>query len=369
MRYVAREFQWLRKRLDLFTAASTTTTERMVDCMAVKKKQRRMILDGKKAYCHVPEEEKLFIDPPKVWLGWWWSQDDGMGDITDPVWVMDKTLYGRRIASKRFNTFVTGILEGLGFEQCLAQPQVYKHFSKDMDVEVHQYDFHSTAGDEQLLELEDLVKDQLMIMATKFLGPGMKYNYLRCTRYLFEHGTLIVPGEKHVDKCLEVLGMQDCKPAPTPWVKEATEDDSELIGEDDKAKYRQCHGIILFYSKYRVDLQKPIQLIGKKTREPTENDFKGLKRSVRYMQGSRQFGNWFPADGGMDCITGCGDTDWATCKDTRKACVWGMVFVDGCMLVHFVVRTQNIQAHSSGEPEARFRRRLKCFWLGESLPG
>jgi len=136
---------------------------------------------------------------------------------------------------------------------------VYKHFGKDMDMEVHQDDLHSTGGDEKLLELKDMVKDQLMIKATRLLGPGMKYNYLKCTRYLFDDGTLIVPGEKHVDKCIEVLGMQDCKPAPTPWVKEASEDKSELLGESDKAKYQRCHGIILFYSKYRVDLQKPVE--------------------------------------------------------------------------------------------------------------
>lgn len=76
--------------------------------------------------------EKLFIDPLKVWLNWWWSQyDDGLEDNSKsegPAWVMDKTLYGRRIASKWFNLFVKGILEGLGFELCPAQLQVYKHF-------------------------------------------------------------------------------------------------------------------------------------------------------------------------------------------------------------------------------------------------
>jgi len=113
MSYVAREFKWLRKRFDLFTAASTSTTERMVDCIAVKKGQKRMILDAKNAYCHVPEEEKLFIDPPKVWMDWWWAQcDDGRADddsmIEDPVWIMDKTLYGRRIASSGSTSLLRG---------------------------------------------------------------------------------------------------------------------------------------------------------------------------------------------------------------------------------------------------------------------
>lgn len=40
MRYVAREFKWLRKRFDLFTAASTSTTERMVDCIAALRLRR-----------------------------------------------------------------------------------------------------------------------------------------------------------------------------------------------------------------------------------------------------------------------------------------------------------------------------------------
>lgn len=43
IRYAAREFMWLKKPCDLFTAASICTTEGMLGCIAIKKKLKRRV--------------------------------------------------------------------------------------------------------------------------------------------------------------------------------------------------------------------------------------------------------------------------------------------------------------------------------------
>ena len=66
------------------------------------------------------------------------------------------------------------------------------------------------------------------------------------------------------------------------------------------------------------------------------------------MQGTKHFGLRFEHGGNFSTIVGSGDTDWATVKDTRKSMVCGVIRIDDKQLMSFV-RTQNMQAHSSGE--------------------
>jgi len=61
MRFVGRELKWANPRDDVFTAASTANTERVVDACAAKKKQKTAILDAKNAYLEVGETEKIFV--------------------------------------------------------------------------------------------------------------------------------------------------------------------------------------------------------------------------------------------------------------------------------------------------------------------
>lgn len=149
-RFVGGEFQWANPRDDVFTAASTANTERVVDTCTAKKKQKSAILDARNAYLHVDETEKIFAEPPKVWIEWYRGYMPDGEAVEDPVWVLKKTLYGRQQASQRFNELVAKMLIDLGFEQCPMQPQWFKHFENDQEVEVHQDDFHTSAKDQVL---------------------------------------------------------------------------------------------------------------------------------------------------------------------------------------------------------------------------
>lgn len=175
----------------------------------------------------MPEYDKLFVQAPKVWLDWWHKEVDKTSDesaIMEPVWVGDMTLYGRRVASKRV---VKDFWETEGLQQCPAQPQIFNHFQKDVNVEVHQDDFHDAGDEERSIELKGAVQVRLMIKVTKLLTAVMKYKYSICTRYLLENGTLVVPGEKHVG-----YHMSHCMSAPTPWDEEATADTSPHLDDE-----------------------------------------------------------------------------------------------------------------------------------------
>jgi len=92
--------------------------------------------------------------------------------VADPVWVLNKTLYGRQQASQRFNEFVANVLSEMGFEQCPMQPQLFKHYENDQEVEVHQDDFHTTAKGDVLISFADKVKDKLLFRRQSRLAQG-----------------------------------------------------------------------------------------------------------------------------------------------------------------------------------------------------
>jgi len=142
--------------------------------------------------------------------------------------------------------------------------------------------------------------------------------------------------------------MEDCSPAPSPLVKPLDEDEPEDLPEDQRVTYGTAAGIILFYSKYRTDLQLPARMLCRARR--SEDAWKAMKRTVRYMEGTRDEGVWIPADGDFSVIRGSGDTDWATNKEDRKSVVCGIVKI-GTMPVLSFVRTHKFQSLSSGEAE------------------
>jgi len=74
-------------------------------------------------------------------------------------------------------------------------------------------------------------------------------------------------------------------------------------------------------SRLMAQIQFPAEVIGRKARVPTIDAMMQLKRTIRYMQGTRHIGLWLENGGRFNTIDGSGDTDWATAKDTRKSVV------------------------------------------------
>ena len=60
MRFVVREFKAGKKRDDLYTPASMSSTERYIDIYATKKQKKTFIIDCKNAYLHAEETDLVY---------------------------------------------------------------------------------------------------------------------------------------------------------------------------------------------------------------------------------------------------------------------------------------------------------------------
>lgn len=56
-----------------------------------------------------------------------------------------------------------------------------------------------------------------------------------------------------------------------------------------------------------------------------------VKRISRYLQGTKEFGLWYPKGNQLDLAT-FSDANWAGCVDTRKSTSGVAFFLGGCLV-------------------------------------
>ena len=93
----------------------------------------------------------------------------------NPWWELETQLYGRRKAAKKFNEFVVSATVGLGLEQCLEQPSLFRRPGTTLIFELHQYDFYVSGSNVELAWLQEHVGARLKLKLAEPMGPGSQY--------------------------------------------------------------------------------------------------------------------------------------------------------------------------------------------------
>ncbi|CAK0790198.1 unnamed protein product, partial [Prorocentrum cordatum] len=350
-RYVAQEFKWMEQRDDVFAASSSAQTSRLVDFVSIKEENHgTFIADCVKAYYQADQTEKVCVGPPAEYL----AILAEMGRPTDIVWALNKMLPGQRVAGAGWVDKAAKTLKGEGFDRSECQPQFYYHREKKILIEVHMDDFH---GEGPISSLEGIIKrlrEVFDLKATDVIRQG-RYSHLKRDRLRLMNGNIMLrPNVKHIDDLIYVMGMEKSKPTRVPSLTEEDPTWSPELDEIERAKFRTGVGIALYISPDRADIQRDVQLLTRNLSQPTEFDRKRLVKLVRYLKGTKTYGVLMekptgskPGEVKLQLFT---DTDFATCKETRRAMTCGIAKLDG---VHFAAfaRRQGVQSTSSGEAE------------------
>eukprot|EP00971_Amphidinium_carterae_P343682 6483601-Amphidinium_carterae.1 len=149
------------------------------------------------------------------------------------------------------------------------------------------------------------------------------------------------------------MGMESCSEAPTPMTEEARAETDEgldpYLSAAEMARYRSATCILLYSCQDRQDVQYGVKELSRDLQRPRQSSEKRLKRVLRYLAGSRDVHNFFPAAGGCEAV-GWSDSNWAGCKSSRKSTSGGLLVVGGCAMYSWS-RTQSVIADSSGMAE------------------
>jgi len=114
VRFVSREFRRGDPRNDIFAAASSSVTSRLIPLKAMSKPGMvTFTLDASSAFFHAPCLGKCVVDPPAEWLEQWVRD----GGSPETVWELRRELYGRRVAPCRWTEWFANELVALGMQQ------------------------------------------------------------------------------------------------------------------------------------------------------------------------------------------------------------------------------------------------------------
>ena len=106
-------------------------------------------------------------------------------------------------------------------------------------------------------------------------------------------------------------------------------------------------GSLLYLTGTRPDIMHAVGIVGRFQDNPKESHLQAVKRIFKYMQGTQDFGLWYPknADLTLHAYT---DADWAGNVDDRKSTSGGAFYM-GPQLVSWFSKKQSSIALSTAK--------------------
>ncbi|CAE7848057.1 RE1 [Symbiodinium necroappetens] len=309
-------------RTDVFAVASSQATSRIIDSIGVKKGYVFFTLDAENAFWQVPIDEgegleefhNLLLGACAVEV----VHMDLHADLLGPV-VKEPRCHHRPVEA------LAPCLQGCPIHELLPSHAAAVPF---------------------LLQLPDHPGAQALF--SPLLQPLVEH--LRRLRTISHQGMFVQPNPKYLQSMLKALGLEQANPAPTPEVTTQTPDEEQFLDESMAKVFRSCVGKALYLSFDRPDIQHAVRELTKEMKAPTATGMNALRRLARYVKGTAGYGVWLPAGGDTDSLQVASDTDWASCKKTRKSCAGGVFMWGGCLIGSYS-RGLSMICLSSGEAE------------------
>ncbi|GJT71429.1 ribonuclease H-like domain-containing protein [Tanacetum coccineum] len=156
--------------------------------------------------------------------------------------------------------------------------------------------------------------------------------------------------KKYVVEILERAGMVHCNPSRTPV---DTESKLGTTGDVvfDPTLYQSLASSLQYLTFTRPDISYAVQQVCLHILDPREPHFSALKRILRYVCGTLEYGLQLFSSSTTDLVA-YSDTDWADCPSTRRSISGYCVFLGNNLLSWSAMRQPTL-SHSNAEAEYR----------------
>ncbi|KAE8657482.1 hypothetical protein F3Y22_tig00116994pilonHSYRG00013 [Hibiscus syriacus] len=143
-----------------------------------------------------------------------------------------------------------------------------------------------------------------------------------------DNSGLIFTQQKYIRELLHKHGFDDVKSLPTPMVSNCklSIDASDPI--EDAAQYRSIVGALQYIVVTRPDIVFAVNKVCQFMQSPRNSHFQAVKRILRYLQGTADYGLRFRASSRMS-LTGFADADWGSNPDDRCSTTGYCIFFGG----------------------------------------
>ncbi|GJV67032.1 ribonuclease H-like domain-containing protein [Tanacetum coccineum] len=195
--------------------------------------------------------------------------------------------------------------------------------------------------------LQQIIRSLHQEFAMTDLGPLNFFLGISVTR---DSSGLFLSQKKYAVEILERAHMVTCNPCRTPI------DTESKLGSDgdpvsDLTLYRSLAGSLQYLTFTRPDISYAVQQGCLHIHDPREPYFSALKRILRYVRGTLDYGLQLFSSSTTDLVS-YSDADWAGCPTTRRSTSGYCVFL-GNNLLSWSSKRQPTLSRSSVEAEYR----------------
>ena len=134
--------------------------------------------------------------------------------------------------------------------------------------------------------------------------------------------------------------MHDCKPVSTPMVTGCKLSKKENNPKVDQTLYRSMIGSLLYLTTSQPDILQSVCLMARYQADPREAHMVAVKRILRYVKGTVNFGLWYVKSESFTLMA-YSDIDWAGCMDDRRSTSGGAFYLEK-VWYHGTVRNKNL---------------------------
>ncbi|XP_019093253.1 PREDICTED: uncharacterized protein LOC109129455 [Camelina sativa] len=182
----------------------------------------------------------------------------------------------------------------------------------------------------------------------KDLGPlsyflGLQAHYHPAGLFLNQH--------MYAEDLLLAAGMADCAPTSTPLPLELQKVKGQEDLFDQPTHFRSLAGKLQYLTLTRPNIQLTVHLVCQRMHAPTVADFNLLKRIIRYIKGTIDYGVSFSKNADFT-LRAYNDSDYAGCPTTSRS-IGGYCTFLGNNLISWSAKRQTSVSRSSTEAEYR----------------
>ncbi|XP_074351764.1 secreted RxLR effector protein 161-like [Apium graveolens] len=162
--------------------------------------------------------------------------------------------------------------------------------------------------------------------------------------------------------------MSQCKATKYPMDPKDQLNKDELGTPVDSTRYKSMVGGLRYLVHTRPDIAYGVGMVSRFMERPTERHQNTVKRVLRYIKGTLEYGLVYTKDGGNNELTSFSDSDLGGHLDDRKS-TGGVVFYLNESIITWVSQKQRCVALSSCEAEFMAANATACqeTWLRNVL--
>lgn len=323
---------------ETYAPVARMPTIRLVLALAVQFGYVTRHLDVTTAFLYGELEETVYLKTP-----------EGVTISEGKVIKLNKSLYGLKQSPKCWNIRFHKFISKLGFIRTTSDYCLYLWVGDNIIVYLVLYvdDMLITANN--LIKLNEIVQKLSTEFKMKDLGSVSRFMGLNIS-IDNQQKSLKIDQTHYINKILLKFDMFDCKPVGTP-MEVRLQLQRETREEASKFPFRELIGSLMFLCMgTRPDLNFSVNFFSRYQEWVEEIHYKHLKRTLRYLQGTKNLGLTYKFNDQVQPLTTFVDADFAADEYDRKSVSGYLIFVFGSAVM-WASKKQVLVTRSSTEAE------------------